>query len=278
MKVFCVGLFRSGTTTMSDMFDKSFQADHEFLIDDEFAIVERRLAGAVSDQQLRAFVRARDAVRPLDVDASGIHFGLIDILVREFPEAKFILTLRSVYGWMNSCVGKLYADFAAGWVGRAGVFVNRLECLPDHTFRLTDRTGYRSCLEQMMKAWTALHRHMLAAIPSDRLLILNTETLSQKLGEIASFCGIDERLLDSRHANPGPGANFLGCFDPNRMEELIREHCSELMAERYPGVTLESYADREWSLAAPACRDLLRYFTLDQFCPLEPIAATAQAN
>jgi hypothetical protein len=278
MKVFCVGLFRTGTTTMCEMFEKSFRAGHEFQIDDEFKIVEKRIAGALTDEQLRAFVRDRDAARPLDLDASGIHFGLIDILVAEFPEAKFILTVRDVYTWMNSCVGKLYADFAKGWIGPASVFANRLECLPDLTFLIHDRTGYKNCLEPMMKAWTAINRHLMRLIPADRLLVVNTENLGESSAEIAAFCGIDEALLESRHSNPGPGANFLRCFDPERLEELVHRHCGELMAERYPGVTFEDYANHEWSVEGPSCADLLRFFSLDEFCPLEPLEAVADAG
>ena len=262
---------------MCEMFQKSFRADHEFMIDGEFELVEKRIAGAATDQELRAFVRERDAAKPLDVDASGIHFGLIDILVSEYPEAKFILPFRNVYSWMNSCVGKLYTDFAAGWFGPAGVFVNRLECLPDDTFLLADRMGYKICLEQMMKAWTGLHRHLLKLIPRSRLLVMNTENLSQSIGQIADFCGIELHSIESCHSNPGPGADFLGCFDSGRIEELVQQHCAELMSERYPGLTLASHTNREWSEAAP-CAGVIRYFTLDQFCLLEPVAAAAEGS
>jgi Sulfotransferase domain len=275
MKVFSVGLFRTGTTTMCEMFAKSFRADHEFRVEDEIDAVMKRIAGTASDTELRAFVRERASEKPLDLDSCGAHFGLVDILATEFPEAKFILTLRNVYSWLNSCVGKLYGDFVGGWGSRAGMLANSLECLPDYTFGIEDRSGYRICLEQMMKTWAGINRYIMHVAPADRLLVVSTETLSLCTDKIAAFCDIDRNLLESCHSNPGQAANFLDCFDPDRLEELVEKHCSELMSERYPDFTLRSHSSREWPAASAACSDLHRYFVLDRFCPLEPAAAGA---
>jgi hypothetical protein len=269
LKVFCVGLFRTGTTTIFEMFQKSFRADHEFQVENELDLVARRMRGEVSDTQLRAFVRERDAAKPLELDSCGVHFGLVDILVSEFPQAKFLLTLRDIYGWMNSCVGKLYGDFIGGWGSRAGMLVNCMEYLPDGTFWLEDRSKQKICLEQLMKAWSAVTRHTIHVIPRERLLIVDTDTLGESEGAIASFCEIAGDLLEPCHANPGVAANFLSCFDPDRLEALVRKHCSGLMSERYPGMTLASHGSRVWTVEAPSADEMNRYFTLDTFSLLD---------
>jgi Sulfotransferase domain len=274
MKVFGVGLFRTGTTTICEMFAKSFRADHEFRIEDELDVLVKRFARENSDNELRAFVRDRDAENPLDLDSSGAHFGLIDILSSEFPEAKFILTLRNVYSWLNSCVGKLYGDFVGGWKSRVGELANRLECLPDYSFVLNDRDGYKICIEQMMKTWTGVNRSIIHWVPPECLLIVNTETLSRSLDEIAAFCGIGGELLANCHSNPGLAVNYLSCFDANRLEVLVGRHCSALMSEQYPAYTLVSHMNREWSAAPPLCPSLLRYFSLEE---LHPMATGADA-
>lgn len=269
MKVFCVGLFRTGTTTLWEMFARSFRADHEFLIQEEMDIFQRCLSGSVTDDEVRAFVRERDAAKPLDLDSCGIHFGLLDILVDQYPEAKFILTLRNVYAWINSCVGKMYGDFVGGWGSRAGRLVNCFSFLRNDELGTEDRSNAKICLEQLMKAWAWHSRRVQKLVPSNRLLIVKTEDLSQSVNCIASFCGVDPASIDSLHCNPGQSTNFLACFDSERLEELIQLHCSESMAEWYPGETLRSHASRAWADGIVDCREMSRYFALDHFEPTE---------
>lgn len=251
------------------MFQKSFRADHEFQVENELDLVARRMRGEVSDEQLRAFVRERDAAKPLELDSCGVHFGLVDILASEFPQAKFLLTLRDIYGWMNSCVGKLYGDFIGGWGSRAGMLVNCMECLPDGRFWLEDRSKQKICLEQLMKAWSGVTRYTIHVIPRERLLIVDTDALGASKNAIASFCGIAGDLLEPCHANPGVAANFLSCFDPDKLEALVQKHCSELMSERYPRVTLASHESRVWTAEAPPADEMNRYFTVDTFSLLD---------
>ena len=269
MKVFCVGLFRTGTTTMWEMFARSFRADHEFLIQEEMDVFQRRLSSCITNDEVRAFIRARDAAKPLDLDACGIHFGLLDILLDEYPEAKFILTLRNVYSWINSCVGKMYGDFVGGWGSRAGTLVNCFSFLPNGELSTEDRANAKICLEQLMKTWEWHGRRIQKLVPRDRLLIVRTEELSGSVNCIASFCGVDPAAIDSLHCNPGQSTNFLACFDAEILEELIELHCSERMAETYPGETLCTHANRTWSGEPVDCREMSRYFALDQFEPTE---------
>jgi hypothetical protein len=251
------------------MFTRSFRSDHEFMSQEEMELFQRRLACSATSEELFAWVRERDAAKPLDLDSSGAHFGLVDILAEAFPEAKFILTLRNIYSWMNSCVGKLYGDFVGGWGSPAGVLVNCMRFLPDGQFAMEDRANAKVCLEQLMKAWTAVNERILKLVPADRLLVVNTERLSESIGLIADFCGIDANLIDAQHANPGQASDFLSCFDSEGVEKLVRLHCWELMGRYYPGMTLSSHVARHRPGTPVDCGEMSRYFALDRFVPTE---------
>jgi len=269
MKVFCTGLFRTGTTTMQEMFARSFSSDHEFQLQDQLGVFERRLLGTISDAEIRKFIHTRSAAKPLDMDSCGAHFSIVDFLVEEFPDAKFLLTLRDIYSWMNSCVGKLLGDFTGGWGSRAGALMNCLDVLPDGRFLLTDQQNMKVRLEQMAKIWTGVNQRVIAAVPKERLLIVYTEELVERSGEIAAFCGIDSDLLDPIHANAGPNANFLQCFDSEQIEEVVQMHCRRLMEEHYPELTLASYAAASKEVPCPDCHELTRYFTVREMVPTE---------
>jgi len=204
MKVFCTGLFRTGTTTMQQMFARSFSSDHEFQLQDQLSIFERRLLGTISSAEIREFIHSRSAAKPLDMDSCGAHFSIVDYLVEEYPDAKFLLTVRDIYSWMNSVVGKLLGDFTGGWGSRSGELMNCLDVLPDGTFLLTNQRNMKVRLEQMMKIWSGVNQRVIAAVPKERLLVVHTEDLVKRSAEIAAFCGIDPDLIDPIHANAGP--------------------------------------------------------------------------
>ena len=50
------------------------------------------------------FVRRRNHALQLDVDISHMNVYLLKILVQEFKQAKFLLTLRDCYGWLDSFI------------------------------------------------------------------------------------------------------------------------------------------------------------------------------
>ena len=45
---------------------------------------------------------ARDHALALEVDSSALNFDLLDLLLSEFPDARYLLTIRDCYSWCNS--------------------------------------------------------------------------------------------------------------------------------------------------------------------------------
>jgi hypothetical protein len=76
------------------MFSKNVRARHEpqfaKVIDQVIDWRERR----ISDAQMADWVRRRDRKMALEVDSAGLNHELLDILLREFPDARFVLTIR----------------------------------------------------------------------------------------------------------------------------------------------------------------------------------------
>ena len=51
-------------------------------------------------------------------------------------------------------------------------------------------------LKGMLKYWVESNTHALDSIPTERLLVLRTEELSDSLGELEKFIGLEEKSLD----------------------------------------------------------------------------------
>ena len=60
--------------------------------------------GSLQNSDLTAYIKKRDRSRYLEVDSSQVNAFLLDILLQEFSEARFILTIRDCYSWLDSII------------------------------------------------------------------------------------------------------------------------------------------------------------------------------
>src|SRR5215510_14398373 len=92
-QVYCVGTAKSGTHSLRSMFSRNVAAGHEpratQLIEMFFNWRERR----IGDEAFRQWIRARDRELSLEVESSWLNVLILDFLVEEFPEARFVLTI-----------------------------------------------------------------------------------------------------------------------------------------------------------------------------------------
>src|SRR5262245_1998795 len=101
-RLYCVGTGKSGTHSIASMFSKNVRAGHE---PEAVPLMEKFIAwkGARLDEaQFTQWLRARDRRLALEVDSSTLNRDIAGILVREFPGARFVLTIRDCYSWCNS--------------------------------------------------------------------------------------------------------------------------------------------------------------------------------
>jgi len=102
-KAYCIGMDKTGTVSMTIMFnDKGFRTMHEpenrFLINKILAFYN----GKMKKDKLVAYIKQRDRRLSLEMEASHLNIYLLEILVNEFSNAKFILTMRDCYSWLDS--------------------------------------------------------------------------------------------------------------------------------------------------------------------------------
>ena len=240
-KIYCVGLFRTGTNTIFEVFNRSYRAGHEFMLEQTLMSVHGYVSGQISRDEFIEFVRNRDVEGNLELDSYGFTYFFIDILVKEFPDAKFILTIRDCYSWVNSCIANVHRYYEEESIqGLLSLFSN-IDHLPDNRFEWIDRSGNKVCLEQMIKIWNQVNTNILNTVPADRLLILKTGDLADSLPELAHFVGASVDDLDILHANKGDSINYLSCFEPVALEKIFDQHCRKLMSDIFPEITFATY-------------------------------------
>ena len=101
-KIYHIGLYRCGTTSVSYMFNKSNEVVHvQFL-----PYIIDYLNKKINLQTLSYVLKQREKLID-DFDSYGVYFLIYRELYKLNPNAKFIVTVRDMYSWINSIYNKV---------------------------------------------------------------------------------------------------------------------------------------------------------------------------
>ena len=216
--VFTVGLPRTGSTSLYTLF-ANFRAGNEFLERETIVHLVQRHRGEITPAAFERYLRRRHVEGDLEMDSASFHHFYLDVLVRDYPDARFIMTVRSPYEWANSYIKMimgwhqrftangeplpdwmekygvmLFGDFSWTWVASPAAIAERAEPLAD----------------AFIRHWADANRRTLGLLPKDRSLVVRTDALSQSCELIARFAGVPaDALTDEHHSNAHPDRSDL---------------------------------------------------------------------
>ena len=239
-RLYGVGAPRTGTHSLAAVFDRSIRSRHE---PELLTVAEQLLAqqaGRLSFDGLREFVRRRDARLRLDVDSSHANVFLIEALLAEFADARFVLTMRDCYTWLDSALNR---TLNTRWRRRAhreylAFFfqVQDLRYSPHDEF-LRQR-GLLS-VDCYLATWSRHNHRALTSIPPEKLLIVKTNELAAKLPQIAAFAGVAPERINRGFRAQDPARvrhGVLDEVDAAFLEDRVAAHCGELMRRFFPDI------------------------------------------
>ena len=238
-QIYCVGAAKTGTTTVAEMFKDSYRAEHEpeteptnqFVID----YLERKIDAGSGEKILLARDRRLnlelESAHPLGY-ASGMLAGL-------FPEAKFIITLREPYSWLESRLNYHYQKNPPAWRSyREYFWTDRQQGYPEEEAILAK---HELCsLDVYLAQYADHYRRVLSSVPENRRLVVKTHELEERLPAIAEFAGIPHDTLQVSHGKRSPSKiQPLKVMNPRYTREKIWRHCSEIITEFFPETVRE---------------------------------------
>jgi hypothetical protein len=238
--LYCVGTAKSGTHSISRMFSAPVRTGHEVRAS---KLIERFFAWrlrAISESEMRAWVRARDQGLLLDVDSSWLNALVLRFLVEEFPDARFLLTIRDCYSWLNS---ELKRVLRGRQISPHRQAVRKLlyqgpkrDHAPEEKL-LKEQNMYP--VENYLSLWTMHNNRVLRLVPKERLLIVRTDRIAQRATRIADFAGLPQSsiLLERTHEYQNPvKAAVVRQIDRNFLESNVQRHCQKLMTQFFPDI------------------------------------------
>ena len=237
--IYCIGTAKSGTHSLQALLNQQLRSAHEPEADEIIDLILDIAAGHVDNAELNRYLLERDRRLWLDVDSSQLNFFLLSSLVGLFPDAKFILAIRSPYSWLDSFMNHQLARGGAGKWNKLRDLRFRVD---NHTHRqeeliLKEKGLYT--LDGYLSYWQHHNRTVIETVPEHRLLIVRTDKITERAEEIAAFAGLSSgnlRKEDSHAFKAQAKFGLLDELDQEYLEYKVNEHCATLIAQFFPEI------------------------------------------
>lgn len=234
LRVFGVGIAKTGTTSLARTF-AGFRVRHEHRFVESVARVTAWRAGELSDGALRDWLVARDAAEPLDVEVSTFHHHWAAFLPELFPDARFVVTLRSPADQQESWLGMMLREFSRydgaplpGWKTALGRLM--IDDFDPGWFASRDalRDALPEVLDRGLGYWARAHGELLDGLPPDRVLYVPTAELSASLPALAAFVGVEPGQLQPAHVNRGVSRDLLSALAAEDLAARVERICGSV--------------------------------------------------
>jgi len=241
-RIYSVGLPRTGTSSLSTLFGM-YRSANEFMEQKTISYIVAHHFEKITRQDFHDYLYWRDREGELEMDAASFNHFYLDFLVKRFPESRFIFTIRDPYSWTNSYMNMLlrwkkkFGESPPKWTtdyGKMlfGDFDWNAFTSPEHLTKDLD-----SIVKKFLQHWGQANRNVLALLPPERSLIVNTKRLSFSREALAHLADIpSDSLTDQHHTNRAPNTlNLLK--DLNRT--LFIEQCHNLAGDVLEAVGID---------------------------------------
>ena len=176
------------------------------------------------------------------MESSTLAGILIAPLAAGCPNKKFILTMRDVYSWCDSWIDHNInrpPSSSSPWAALDRIRL-RVDDIEPTTFDkpLTER-GLPS-LVCYFQLWASHNARVLEAVPSARLLVIETGRILDQAPEIAAWAGVPPRTLrlDRGWLFSTPQKHgVLATLDRSYVQDTADRICGPLMGRYFPEVS-----------------------------------------
>jgi sulfotransferase family protein len=243
---FGVSVGRSGTQSIARIFS-NYRAVHEPFYSFTWYVLAESGSGKLDTGDRRYALRMMDALMRPEISSAFFFNELLEDVMALYPDARFILSIRDCYSWLNSMLDtgipraeRVAESAAKGTYYAAQRYVRMRPDLHPHPPEesLLKEYGLFS-LDSYLGYWATRNQKVLDLVPADRLLILRTRDIGQSAAAFADFLKIDPETLvmERSHANQMTESfNIMTRLDRAHLEAKIEQHCRPLMDRFYPEI------------------------------------------
>jgi hypothetical protein len=213
MKVFCLGLPRTGPELIWQMASRGWKSSDTIQAAE---YCESIMSG--EPKRVERFLERRQFLG-IEVDCSHLHGYALETILKMHPSAKFILTTRECYGWLNH-----FIEYCKKCPDYLNIFWHWLYSTPGdyHPEELILKHHGMHKVDSYISEWANYHDRVINLIPPHRLLIIKWVDLNSSLGKIANFLNIKEDSLRLCHDEQLRTCSLFNKVNTTYVREKIR--------------------------------------------------------
>ena len=202
LQALCVGAPKSGTTSIANLFSKNYRYEHEAERKAHVEFIWLHYTGVVSDAEYIQYLIKRDRRLWLDIESNCFLGYRPDLVYRAFQNARFILTIREPFSWLESIF-----DNNINYPVTASITMLRWHSFFFHPedYQYTDKDAILKenklyPLDAYLNYWVCTNRSVMDSIPDEQLLVLYTHKISHGLAELADYLGVSADTFNKEKA------------------------------------------------------------------------------
>ena len=234
---YCLSAPRSGTHSISYIFEKACRSAHEPFASQTIQLTLAYCKGEIDKSTLFNTLKKRDAVAQLDMEASHYLYHLSGALVELFPMARFILTIRDPVSWIQSKVNQSIITSTprfAIWQELEAFRCDRYNIKRPEKEKALANWKNVWPLASYFKYWSEHNATVLDRVPKERLLVFPIRELDRNVDKMCRFLGSDISPieLEMTRAHAGGTPKFIDLYshmDRDYVVELAEEHCGDVV-------------------------------------------------
>jgi hypothetical protein len=235
LRLFGIGSPKSGTHSLAGVFEANYRTAHEPEDNRLADLIVAVREGTAMPRDLTRYLRGRERRLRLEVNSAGLNGLVVEHLVPLSARARFVLTIRDPYSWLESLIDHcLRGSPSAGYLK-----LRELQWgghpRPRAEQALADRGLYT--LDGYLSSWVERYDRALEVVPPERLLVVRTDQLDQRLDDIAAFAGVPVDTLDGTRSHEYATkrrSGVLAELDADHVQDRVDHHCRDLMARFFP--------------------------------------------
>ncbi len=235
VRVFGVGAAKTGTHSFAQMYADRVRSAHEQ--DCEHLIRLHLDAEKSGDRsELKTFLRRKDRVQSLKINASQVNIYLLDDVLEIWPDSRFVLTIRPPMSWLRSIIDdSLRRDVSDVWMRFRDYRFSTVDPLPEEEKALKDKGLHP--LSGYLSYWADSIATVTHKVPADQLLVVKAETLYERSAEIAEFCGVPGGAVSKERSHAFANTTRFGVLadvPEHYLFAVAEKTCGPLMATHFP--------------------------------------------
>jgi hypothetical protein len=234
---FCVGPPRSGTHSLAYLLQNALRSEHEPAFKYTIYHMLQWLNNCYDEKDIKSLLLARDKYLQLEFESSHFLIFILDVLVKIFPSAKYVITLRDPCSWLNSEINQNLFPNHFAWRALEEFRYGKYDFqFPVEEQNLKEK-GVLYPVSAYLSFWRDHYDKILRLIPPQSVFYLNIRQINSCLEDLSKFLNIDYNQLNTSFIHSGKNEhkhiNIFEHVDGNYLRSLIQFYCGEHLNRKF---------------------------------------------